>query len=122
MSSAAPSPAARRGTTRRGAHRPRRTWRLSPRAAGLAVVVVLLLTLAVAPFRTLMDQRGELGDLQRQSEELERENADLQSKIQRFIDPAYQEHLARACLGMVRPGEIAFVTIPKHGAPIPPAC
>jgi cell division protein FtsB len=122
MSSAATSPAAARGTTRTGAHRARRTWRLSARAGGLAVVVALLLTLAVAPFRTLMDQRGQLGDLHRQTEQLQRENADLQRKIQRFNDPAYLEYLARACLGMVRPGEIAFVTVPKHGAPVPPPC
>jgi cell division protein FtsB len=122
MSSAASSPAASRGTTRTGAHRARRTWRLSARAGGLAVVAILLLSLAVAPFRTLMQQRGELGDLQRQTEQLERENADLQTKIQRFNDPAYLERLARECLGMVSPGEIAFVTVPKHGAPVPPAC
>jgi len=122
MSSAATSPAAARGTTRTGAHRARRTWRLSARAGGLAVVVVLLLTLAVAPFRTLMDQRSQLGRLQRQTEQLGRENADLQAKIQRFDDPAYMEQLARRCLGMVLPGEIAFVTIPVRGAPIPTDC
>jgi len=122
MSSAASSPAAVRGTIRTGAHRAKRTRRLSARAGGLAVVAVLLLTLAVGPLRTLMDQRGQLGDLQRQTEELQRENADLQTKIQRFNDPVYLERLARECLGMVRPGEIAFVTVPKHGAPVPPAC
>ncbi|MGZ5289433.1 MAG: FtsB family cell division protein [Actinomycetota bacterium] len=122
MSSAATSPAAARGTTRTGAHRARRTWRLSARAGGLAVVVVLLLTLAVAPFRTLMDQRSQLGQLQRQTEELERENADLQARIQRFDDPAYMEQLARTCLGMVLPGEIAFVTVPERGAPFPLDC
>jgi len=122
MSSAASSPAAVRGITRPGAHRAKRTWRLSARAAGLAVVAMLMLTLAVAPFRTLMDQRGQLGDLQRHTEELQRENADLQTKIQRFNDPVYLERLARECLGMVQPGEIAFVTVPKHGAPVPPAC
>jgi cell division protein FtsB len=122
MSSAATSPAAVRGTIRTGAHRARRTWRLSARAGGLAVVVVLLLTLAVAPFRTLMDQRSQLGQLQRQTEELQRENADLQAKIQRFDDPAYMEQLARTCLGMVLPGEIAFVTVPERGAPFPLDC
>ena len=122
MSSAATSPAAARGTTRTGAHRARRTWRLSVRAGGLAVIVVLLLTLAVAPFRTLMDQRSQLGRLQRQTEQLGQENADLQAKIQRFDDPAYMEQLARRCLGMVLPGEIAFVTIPVRGAPIPTDC
>ena len=37
-------------------------------------------------------------------------------------DPRTLERLARECLGMVRPGQIAFVTIPKHAAPIPPDC
>lgn len=120
MTTAAPSPAAVRART--GAHRAKRTWRLSARAAGLAIVALLLLSFAVAPFRTLMDQRGELGDLQRQTQDLQRENAELQTKVQRFNDPAYMERLARECLGMVRVGEIAFVTVPKHGAPVPPAC
>jgi cell division protein FtsB len=95
---------------------------MSARAGGLAIVVVLLLTLAIGPVRLLLAERGQLADLRRQTEELQRENADLQTKVQRFNDPDYLERLARECLGMVRPGEIAFVTVPKHGAPITPAC
>ena len=33
---------------------------------------------------------------------------------------AFLERLARQCLGMVKPGEIAFVVVPKEGAPAPP--
>ena len=41
--------------------------------------------------------------------ELEAENADLRVEISRLHDPAELEELARACLGMVGPGEVAFV-------------
>jgi cell division protein FtsB len=30
-------------------------------------------------------------------------------------DPAYVERFARECLGMIKPGEIPFVVVPKHG-------
>ena len=76
---------------------------------------LLLLTLAVAPLRALVDQRGDLADLQRQAENLAERNAKLEARIDRFTDPAYLEGLARACLGMVRPGETAFVMVPTRG-------
>jgi cell division protein FtsB len=35
-------------------------------------------------------------------------------------DPGFLERLARQCLGMVKPGEVAFVVVPVQGAPAPP--
>jgi cell division protein FtsB len=120
MDHAAPSPAAREAPP--AADRPARTMRLSARGAALAVVVVFLLTLAVAPLRTLLEQRGQLGELGRQTAELRRENADLNAEIDMLEDPRNLERMARECLGMVRPGEIAFVTVPRKGAPPAPRC
>lgn len=96
--------------------------RLSARGTILAVLVVFLLVLAVSPLRTLLDQRGQLGELERQTTELRRESADLQTQIDLLNDPRNLERLARECLGMVRPGEISFVTVPRRGAPPPPRC
>jgi cell division protein FtsB len=96
--------------------------RLTARAAVLAVVSLLLLTLAVAPLRALVDQRNDLADLQRQAQDLTERNAKLEARIDRFTDPAYLEGLARACLGMVRPGETAFVMVPTRGAPVALDC
>jgi cell division protein FtsB len=133
MSSAVPSPtAARRHTTGPTAGRPAgkhevargRTShaRLTARAAVLAVVALILLTLAVAPLRALIDQRSDLAKLEQQAEQLADRNARLEARIDRFTDPTYLEQLARECLGMVRPGETAFVMVPTRGAPPSPSC
>ena len=45
-----------------------------------------------------------------------------QRQIQRLHAPNYLERLARECLGMVRPGEVSFVVVPKDGGPKPAAC
>jgi len=146
MSSAVPSPtAARRSASRnasaahRSGARRETSWRreagrhevarggishprLTARAAVLAVVSLILLTLAVAPLRALIDQRESLGQLERQAEDLGSRNARLEARIDQFNDPDYLERLARECLGMVRPGETAFVMVPKHGPPPPSRC
>jgi cell division protein FtsB len=101
---------------------PSASVRLTARAAALMLIVLVMLAFAVAPFRTYLAQRGRLSSLQRQTSTLERQNDALQRRLERLNDPDELERLARACLGMVRPGEIAFLTIPSHGAPHPPAC
>jgi cell division protein FtsB len=98
----------------------RRRSRLSLRGATLLIVVMLLLLAAVAPVRNLMDQRSQLVQLQRQTARLQARDAALQARVGQLSDPNYIQQLARQCLGMVMPGQIAFVTIPKRGAPIPP--
>ena len=83
MSSAVPSPTAARrrrpaDTTGHaaGKHEVARGRtsqpRLTARAAVLAVVVLILLTLAVAPLRALIDQRSDLAQLEQQAEQLAR--------------------------------------------------
>jgi cell division protein FtsB len=98
----------------------RRRMRLSLRGAMLLVVVMLLLLASVAPLRNLMDQRSQLVHLQRQTAALQAKDGVLGARVNQLSDPTYISQLARQCLGMVMPGQIAFVTIPKHGAPIPP--
>ncbi|HEY7763021.1 MAG TPA: septum formation initiator family protein [Actinomycetota bacterium] len=146
MSSAVPSPTAARKSASRDAspaHRsdgpPETRWRreagrhevvrggvahprLTARAAVLAVVSLILLTLAVAPLRSLIDGRNTLSQLERQAEDLERRNERLEARIEQLNDPTYLERLARECLGMVRPGETAFVMVPKHGPPPATRC
>jgi cell division protein FtsB len=129
MSSAVPSPTAakrhRTGHTT-GKHEVARGRtsqpRLTARAAVLAVVALILLTLAVAPLRALIDHRSDLAKLERQAEQLAVRNDRLEARIDRFTDPTYLEELARECLGMVRPGETAFVMVPTRGAPPTPSC
>lgn len=96
--------------------------RVTPRAAVLAAVLVALLVYLAVPLRAYVAQRAELSRLRAQRIELERQNAALQRRVRTLNDPAYLEDVARECLGMVRPGEIAFVVIPKGGRPVPPTC
>jgi cell division protein FtsB len=114
----ASSPAAPRGKQRSA--KPR--VRITARAAVLLFVVFVVGMFAIAPVRAYFDQRSRLQQLERQAAELERQNGDLERRIADLQDPATLERLARACLGMVEPGEIAIVTVPKKGAPTPPDC
>jgi cell division protein FtsB len=120
---AAPSPAAPRGTVvptgRRGE---KRRARMTPRAAVLLFVVFVLGFFAISPIRSYLSQRAQLAVLERQADDLDGEVRDLRQQIADLNDPRTLDRLARECLGMVRPGQIAFVTIPKHAAPTPPDC
>jgi cell division protein FtsL len=123
MSSTVPSPTVTTRATRAArAAVVRRRVRITARASVLAIVVMTLLTIAIAPVRTLFEQRGELDDLQRQAQQLETRNAQLEARIAKLDDPDYIEQLARECLGMVEPGETAFVVIPRRGAPPTTQC
>jgi cell division protein FtsL len=95
-----------------------RSRRVRPTPAGVALalaVIVLLFALAV-PIRTLLQQRSDLAQIQTEQQALERQNEALKLQVARLHDPAYLERIARECLGMVRPGEISFVVVPKGGS------
>ena len=96
--------------------------RFTARAAILAVVVIGLLLYMVVPLKSYMAQRSHLQRLGHQEQVLEQQNAALRAQVAELHDPAYLERIARQCLGMVRPGEIAFVVVPKGGAASPPTC
>ena len=124
MPPAAPSPAVATGRVSldRDAtpRRPRRRVRLTARATILCTLVIGVLVLSVAPAQLYFEQRAELAQLERQAAALERTNETLASRAEQLRDHAYLERLARRCLGMVKPGEVAFVVVPKEGAPAPP--
>jgi cell division protein FtsB len=103
---------------------PRRGPRLTGRAAGLLAVVLVLAMTLVVPLRQYAAQRERVAELSARVDALSKANARLERRIVQLRDPAYLERLARECLGMVKPGEIAFVTVPgKGGRPRPaPAC
>jgi cell division protein FtsB len=124
MPSASPSPAV--GTGRSVAGRdairpqPRRRHRLTARATILCTLVIGVLVLSVAPAQLYFEQRAELARLERQAAALERTNETLASRAEQLRDHVFLERLARQCLGMVKPGEVAFVVVPTEGAPAPP--
>ena len=74
----------------------------------LAAIVLVLGIAAAGPVRNYLAQRAEIDRLEQQISELRVERARLERQIERIREPEYLEQLARQCLGMVRPGEIAF--------------
>ena len=100
--------------------RRRRRARLTARATVLITLVAGVLVLSIAPIEMYLDQRADLRRMERRSGQLERENAGLAAQAERLRDRFYLERLARQCLGMVKPGETAFVVVPEEGAPAPP--
>jgi cell division protein FtsB len=96
--------------------------RVTSRGAILAVIITALLVYLAVPLRTYIAQRNRLSDLQRQTSLLEQQNRLLQRQVTLLHDPKYLERLARECLGMVKPGEIGFVVVPKGRHSIPPSC
>jgi cell division protein FtsB len=117
----ATSPAGARGKQPKTTQ-PTTRMRPSPHASILMIAIFLAAVFAVAPMRAYLSQRSELHDLQHQTELLQQQNTELERRIADLNDPSTLERLARECLGMVRPGEIAFVPIPKGRAPTPPDC
>ena len=93
--------------------------RITIRAVVLAAVVLVLSIAASVPIRQLLAQRAEIAELRSHVHELEAERAGLRREIDRLHDPDELERIARECLGMVRPGEIAFV---RPEAPLPAEC
>ena len=89
-----------------------RAVRLRGGAILLLTVMTALLISFTYPLRTYLAERSRIEQLERRTEQLERANEELRRGIRRLHDPAYIERLARECLGMARPGEIAFVVVP----------
>jgi cell division protein FtsB len=87
--------------------------KFTARAAFLAVVVMILGFAFVYPARQYLAERARIADLERQAHVLQVQNAALEDRVTALRDPAYLERLARECLGMIKPGDIAFVSVPK---------
>lgn len=96
--------------------------RLNGRAVALLLIALAVVLLAIAPLRGYLDERGQLSDLKKQTTVLEQQNHALQTRIEQLSDATFLERIARECLGMVKPGETAFVVVPAHGKPHPPDC
>jgi cell division protein FtsB len=118
----APSPAVSAGAirTRDASLRRRRRARLTARGGVLLTLIVSVLALSVAPAQMYFEQTAELARFEKLATALERKNGALAAREELLRDQAFLERLARQCLGMVKPGEIAFVVVPKEGAPAPP--
>lgn len=96
--------------------------RLRPNLHGtlLLLTVVVLATMAAAPARRTYDLHRQIDREEERLEALERENVRLTERLHRLEDPEYQEKLAREQLGLVRPGETAYVIVPTPTATAAP--
>jgi cell division protein FtsB len=101
---------------------PRSRVRLTARAGILAVLIVIAFAVSLVPIRQYLAQRARIAQLEHQTSLLASANHQLEDRVASLHDPAQLERLARECLGMVRPGQTAFVVVPKHGAPRPTRC
>ena len=84
--------------------------KLTGRAAALLIAIGALMLMALVPIGHYLEQRAAIVDLERRAAQLEDRNAALHAEISKLHDPAELEKLARECLGMVAPREVAFVT------------
>ena len=96
--------------------------KLTPKAAILSVVLMVLLLYMMVPLRSYLEQRARLTQLQQQGKALQQQQAKLLGQIAQLQDPDYLQRIARECLGMVRPGEIAFVMVPRAESAGLPGC
>ncbi len=78
---------------------------------GLAVGLFVTST-AQAAYRLYRLSR-EIAELEYQRAALLEENRRLREEVRRLYDPAYIERVAREELGLVRPGELAVVLVPR---------
>nr|WP_064569251.1 septum formation initiator family protein [Gordonia sp. LAM0048] len=109
------SPRNRRGPARNGLGARLRGIAMTPASLAtlvitVVVVCVVALTLAM-PLRTYFSQRSEFRQLTASNEQLRREVADYQQKVNEQNDPAYIEAQARTRLQFVKPGEIPLVML-----------
>lgn len=93
--------------------------RVRIRLGMLALVVGALAVTGVAPAQQVFAQRKLIEQEQIKLAALTAQNDALESRLARGRDPGYLEKLAREQLGLVRPGETAYVVVP--GPPLPQA-
>jgi len=78
------------------------------------IALVLFLAASILQSGTRFYMAGrQVDELERSRSRLVRENDQLREEIRLLSDPAYVERVAREQLGMVRPGEIAVILVPK---------
>jgi cell division protein FtsB len=95
---------------------------MTARAVGLIIISLTIMSFMIAPLRAYIGQRHQLSELRAQTQQLDKQNASLQASADQLRDPQYLDRLSRQCLGMVQPGEIAFVAVPRTGTPSPAPC
>jgi cell division protein FtsL len=101
--------------------RHRSVWR--SRATGAAIVLTLLLAVwTVYPvLRLQYQQQREVRSLETELAELKTRNEDLREQVEQLKTPEGVERVARESLGLVKPGEQAYVVTGSGSVETSPA-
>ncbi len=84
---------------------------MGPQIVALLLVLGLLGAMAIEPTRQLIEQRERIDGMSNDLEQIQRSNRRLEGRIERLKDPDFLEQRARG-IGLVRPGETAYVVMP----------
>jgi cell division protein FtsB len=79
----------------------------------LVLVLGLVSAMAIQPTRQLLAQQHRIRATAHELHKTERDNHRLDVQIARLQNPDFIEEQARAQIGLVRPGETAYVVMPK---------
>ena len=88
---------------------------MGPQIVALLLVLGLLGAMAIEPTRQLIEQRERIAGMSEELSDIQRSNRRLDGRIQRLNDPDFLEQRARD-IGLVRPGETAYVVMPPSRA------
>lgn len=91
---------------------PMPSLRSGPQIVAVLLLIGLLFAMATKPWMQLTAQKERLEEMAGDLTKVERENAELEARIERYKDPDFIEQKAREQAGLVRPGEIPYVVMP----------
>lgn len=86
---------------------------------GLVVTLLilgLLAAMAIEPTVELMQQNERIARMTSELQAIEETNDRLERRIERLDDPDFLEQKAREQIGLVRPGETAYLVVPPGRA------
>lgn len=91
-----------------------RKVKLTPKATLILLLAGVLIVFSITPARELYKQWQEVKGLEKELSSVRRQNEKLKEEVERLKTDAYIEQQARARLGLVKPGEQAYVIVPPR--------
>ena len=86
--------------------------------ATIVPLVLVMVGYAVLPTQSWLEQRSEISALQSELSELEAANVALERRTGALFTVAEVARIARADLGLIRPGEEAYAVLPPRPEPV----
>jgi len=89
---------------------------VGPQIFAGVLVLALVGALAIGPTRQLIEQRRRVAETAQALQHARNQTKRLDTRIERLNDPDFLEQRARESLGLVRPGEQAYIVMPRSKA------